>query len=41
MKITHRGIAREISKHLTAENLSADVRALVEALVKVIRHKRG
>jgi hypothetical protein len=33
--------AREIAKHLSAENLSADVRALVEALVKVIRHKRG
>lgn len=33
--------AHEIAKHLTADNLSADVRALAEALVKVIRHKRG
>lgn len=33
--------AHEISKHLTVENLSDDVRALVEALVKVIRHPRG
>lgn len=33
--------AHKIGKHLTTENLSADVRALVDALVKVIRHPRN
>lgn len=33
--------AHEISRHITAGSLSADVRELVEALVKVIRRRAG
>lgn len=42
MKITHWGIsyAHEIARHMSADQLTPDVRNPVEPLAQVIRHPR-